>query len=375
MSVFLTAVLALSSPAAQGRNASAQTLVYTPAREIADQNIKIRGWGSGTGSETDETYYEGAHSIRVSTRNYFQGAQLQFGTPVDLADKFADKNNLLKIVVKTSDADTTTGGMGAPGMSGSGVPGGGGRLSPTGGGVSGRGPGMGGPGMSGSGGPGMGMPGMGGGMPGRGGQGGGRPGSMGMPGGMGMQGGMGASTGAPTLTTVRMIVATTDGKKSEAYLPLPSNASSAERGWKTVAIPLQAINGFDRTNKTIKEITFSGDVTTTFYVGDVRVVEDPTPIRGDVYTTFNGVTSSTRRSYNLALGDRLTFTGGGEGGASVLEYAWDFNGADGIQDDAVGQTVTHQFRNAGKFTVTLTIRDKYGLKPPTKSSVDVVVNP
>ena len=63
----------------------------------------------------------------------------------------------------------------------------------------------------------------------------------------------------------------------------------------------------------------------------------------------------------------------------MLEYVWDFDDADGTQVDAIGQTVTHQFRQAsapGKKTiVTLTIRDKYGLKPPAKTTVEVLVNP
>ena len=174
----------------------------------------------------------------------------------------------------------------------------------------------------------------------------------------------------PAFTTVRMIVTTTDGKKSEAYLPITTSAGG-ERGWKTVAIPLQAISGFDRTNKTIKDIAFSGDATTTFYVGELRVVNDPTGIRGEIL----GPTS-----YNLSLGQKVTLSARGEGGSSVLEYTWDFNDKDGTDDvDATGQAVTHQFRQAddnGKFTlVTLTVRDKYGLKPPFKSSVKVHVNP
>ena len=197
-----------------------------------------------------------------------------------------------------------------------------------------------------------------------------------MPGMSGGQiGGIGGSSGAntpPVLSTVRVIVSTTDGKKSEAYMPIPTT-SNTERGWRTVAIPLQAINGFERTNKIVKDITFSGDVTTTFFVGDVRVVDDATTIRGEIY--------NARRSYNLALGDRLTFTGNGQGGASVLEYVWDFDDSDGLQEDAIGQTVVHQFRSAGtdgksrKFKVTLTIRDKYGLKPSATATTEVVVNP
>ncbi len=383
MSLIITALIALA-----GAPQKTPEVLYTPVRDASDQKIKISGWGSGTGSETDETSYEGTHSIRVSTRNYFQGAQLNFGAPVDLADRFPDKNNLLKLVVKTADTSVMGGGPGGrggeggpSGASGSGGPAGGpGGRGGAAGGPGGRGGSAGGPGgfpggggRGGAGGPtGGGFPGGQGGRGGfPGGQGGGFSGGQGgrggFPGGMGGQGG--ASAAPASLTTVRVIVTTTDGKKSEAYLPI-STSAGGDRGWKTVAIPLQAISGFDRTNKIVKEVAFSGDTTTTFYVGDMRVVNDSTPVRGEILG---------RRTYNQALGDKVTFQGSGQGGASVLEYVWDFDDSDGIQEDAIGQAVTHQFRRAsepGKKTiVTLTIRDKYGLKPPSVSKVEVLVNP
>ena len=69
--------------AALGTAAMAQTSIYAPARSIKDQNISLRGWGSGTISETDETAFEGAFSLRVSTRNFFQGGMIAFGNPLD----------------------------------------------------------------------------------------------------------------------------------------------------------------------------------------------------------------------------------------------------------------------------------------------------
>ena len=397
MSIVLTALIALAAQGSSGQ------VLYTPVRTAADQKIGVTGWGSGTGSETDEAAYEGVNSIRVSTRNYFQGVRIAFGDPKDLSDQFADRNNLLKIVVKNADDNDPNGssGVGSSARPGASGPGGrpgvgpgsaGGRGGPGGfGGPGGRGApgapgGFGGPGGRGApgapggfGGPGgRGAPGAPGGFGGPGGRGApGAPGGFGGPGGLpgGLPGGIGpggrpgGASATPSLTTIRMIVTTTDGKKSEVYLPI-STSASGERGWKTVAIPLQAINGFDRTNKTIKDIAFSGDTTATFFVGEMRVVNDATAIRGEILG---------RTSYNLALGDRVTFSARGEGGSSVLEYVWDFDDSDGTDDvDAIGQTVVHQFRlptpEGKKTLVTLTVRDKYGLKPPAKATVEVKVN-
>jgi PKD repeat protein len=161
-----------------------------------------------------------------------------------------------------------------------------------------------------------------------------------------------------------VIITTTDGKKSEAYIPVATN-SSGDKGWRTAAIPLQAISGFDKTNKEVKEIGFAGDVTTTFYIGDLRVINDTTPITGEPNT----------RELNLALGDWVNLAANGYGGSSILKYSWDFDDKDGVQEDATGQVVKRQFRKPGNFTITLTISDEFGLKKAYSTTIKAKVNP
>src|SRR5206468_1684017 len=100
--------------------------------------------------------------------------------------------------------------------------------------------------------------------------------------------------------------------------------------------------------------------------GSIDVITDQTPITGEI----DNVTS-----LNLALGDEVKLSARGEGGASVLVYDWDFDDSDGIQVDAEGAQVSHKFRKAGKFKVTLTIADQYGLKKPYVTSFPVTVSP
>ncbi|RYG81535.1 PKD domain-containing protein, partial [bacterium] len=149
-----------------------------------------------------------------------------------------------------------------------------------------------------------------------------------------------------------------------AYIPV-ATGSSAQDGWRQAGLPLKAIRGFERTNKTIKEITVASDSTSSFYIGDLRVVSDPTPIRAE----------PNIRSINLALNDIATLSAKGEGGSSVLRYTWDFDDKDGITVDAEGSTVTHKFRRPGDFTVTVTVQDEYGLKDPYTTTIQVKVNP
>lgn len=302
-----------------------QPVLYNPVLSIADQGIRLKSWGSGTISQTDETSFEGNASLRVSTRNLFQGGIIEFANPIDLTAAYNNKNDLLMLTVLIADRTLVLGGGAAGGGSGS-------QGDPDGG--LGSGGALGGSGALGA--------------PGRGG---------------------GPAAGQPTQVTrpefefIRLVITTTDGRKSEVYVPV--TGGSTIRGWRRIAVPLTLINGFERTNKIVQSIAFSGDATGSFYIGEIRIINDTTPLRVELPTN----------EFNLALGDEVTFTAFGSGGASVLRYEWDFDASDGIQVDAEGQTVVRRFRRPGTFTVTVTVRDVSGAKEPATATATVVVNP
>ena len=310
--------------------ASAQEL-YISAKTVADQGITLIGWGNGRVAEADEVPFEGTNSLRFSSRNFFQGGILNFDNPVNLSSPFADRSNLLHFTFNVPSAGGSGGALGGPG---------------------GRG-GLGGP-------PGAGGPGGLGGPPGAGGPGGqvGGP-----PGGGGLGGGSQQAT--DPLEQVRVVVTTTDGLRSEGYLDI-STSLPDDRGWMSVGIPLQAINGFERTNKTVKSIAISGDAVATYYLGSIKVINDTTPVFADM---------NYQAELNLAFGDQITFAAGGSAGATPVKFIWDFDSRDGVTGDVEGQTVTHRFRNPGEFEVTLTAVDIYGLKQPYTTKIKVVVNP
>ncbi len=306
-------------------SATAQS-VYQPNRKIAEQNIVLKGWGSGTISETDEQKFEGVYSLCLTTRNFFQGGMINLGSPIDLSTAFGDKNSLLRFAIRSSGekprfATSTGSGAngGGPGIAGAGQGGGGGQSGFDGGG------------------------------------------------GGGAQGGRGGSTTGATLTTeavlrtIRLVVTTSDGLKSEAYMSVQAVGAEA---WRNFSLPLNAIHGFDRTNKNIQSIAMSGDALSTFWVGDIRVINDATPINGEM---------NFKSERNLSLGQELEFIGYGFAGSTPLKYEWDFDG-DGLAD-AEGSAVKHKFRKDGTFNVTLTIRDLYGNKKPYSTSITVKVNP
>jgi len=339
-------LLSVAIAGASAASAQSSTILYLPGKKAADQNIGFRNWGSGTIHESQDIGYEGTTSIAVSTRNLFQGGIMMYANPIDLTPAFGDRNNLLRITFRPADSSMVFGGGGGPSTGGRpGTDGGGGGLALGAGGLQ---PG----GAGGQGGP----------TRGQDGRGGGGLGTLGTQG----SGATGAKpTTGPALKQLRMIVTTSDGKKSEVYIPVASSAAG-DRGWRMVSIPLQAIRGFDQTNKSVKEVAFSADSTTTFYIGDMRVVNDSTKITGEIVQ---------HGPINLALSDELNLSAYGFGGSSPLKFQWDFDSSDGIQVDAEGQSVKRKFRKAGKYTITLTVVDQYGLKAPATSTLQVTVNP
>ncbi|MHB8637704.1 MAG: PKD domain-containing protein [Fimbriimonadaceae bacterium] len=340
--------------------AAADTILYTPSRSLGDQRITVHPWGSGTiNGEAEEFAYEGTTSIRIATRNLFSGGQVFFGETPDLSKEFDNKNDLLQVTFKVADDSVTSGGgkFGGPSSSGTrggkfGGAGNGAPIGPQGGppGVGQLGGGQGGRPPGGFGGP-----------PGGFGQGGRPPGGFGgPPGGFGQ--GAGGATTTPTLKTLRLVITTTDGLKSEAYVP--SDVGFGTSGWRQLGIPLQAITGFGRTNKIIKTIAIGGDATTSVWVGDLRTVVDSTPITGDTNV----------HDMNLAEGDEVTLTADGYAGASMLKYAWYFDKDTSGLPDATGRAVKHKFNRRGSYTITLIISDYFGLKEPYKTTITAKVN-
>lgn len=293
------------------------TRIYAPARTVKAQGIELKGWGSGTIAETDGIALEGTLSLRVSSRNHFQGGRLIFGEPRDLAPRFEDKGNLLKVAFFLEDAGWIYGQTAINAQKG-------GEKSDI--------------------------------------------AVKNMVATAGTRDPRVAALAAipfkPKIKDIRLLITTTDGKKSEAFVPVKTSEPLGE-GWRSISVPLQGITGFERTNKTVQEIAISTDTFATVYIGSIQVSTDTTPLWGEI----QGAAS------NLAVGDTATFAGYGEGGSSVLLLTWDFDDKDGIQVDAEGPQVKRAFRKPGKYVVTLTVADRYGLKQPVRASTTVVVNP
>lgn len=306
--------------------------LYSPNRAAKDQGMTLKSWGSGTIAETSEAIFDGVGSLRISSRNFFQGGIINYDTPVDLSKEFGDRNNLLLLAVQIPGA-TTGGAAGGNRGGGSGPPVGAGT-----GGVSGLG---------------------GGGQEPFDPQGGAAGASVPSSGGTSA----GAAAASSDIKVLRFVISTSDGKKSEAYVNLDTTLPDA-KGWRKVGIPLQAIRGFDKTNKMVSSIAVSTDTVGTVYIGAMNILNDATPVYAE----------PSSRDLNLAQGDEVVLSATGSAGATPLKFMWDFDSADGITVDAEGQAVRRRFRKPGEYTITVTAQDIYGLKAPHSSTIKVVVN-
>lgn len=176
---------------------------------------------------------------------------------------------------------------------------------------------------------------------------------------VGSAGTPGVASPRKNIERVRMLIRTSDGKLSEAFLPIGLNHNR----WKSLGVPLNKIAGFSKTNMEISSVALGADAPGALYLGELRVVNDKTSIQG----------FTEKSSMQVSRDQETVFVGSAESGSTLVEFVWDFNAKDGLQEDAVGQAVFHRFRVPGEYTVTLTVRDKYGIKKPWHGTITVTV--
>ncbi len=366
--------LPIASPPAVASDAPVvQATLYGGKTTYDQAGLTITPWGGGDVQDSTATALSGGHALSVTTVDAYQGAKITFDTPVALGD-LTDKTRYLQMTLRFPKATPPDvrpvgqqGGFRGGRFGGRGGRGGRGRGGRGGGGFGGPG-GPGGGGFGGPGGPG------GGGFGGPGGPGGfGGPGGPGGPGGFGGRGGPNTSVqapaydpnAAPLVTSLRWVLTLADGRQTETMRPLPENAVLGD-GWVTVAVPLSALKftgGTAPAQDALQSLVVTADGYSQFSIGSLTVVTDSTPI-----TVTAGPEQTTSASSPIIL--HAT----GDGGASALRYAWDFDTQGGFVDQAEGQTVTVQYDTGGKdYTATVTVTDVDGIKPPVTATTVIHV--
>ncbi len=313
----------------------------TPAQNLSGEDIffgagagagrfSLGGWGSGKIEVDHNQYYTGNESLRVNTQGYYQGAVIGLKYPVNLASYLSNPDAYLEFTVQLPDFTHRNGtGFGYPG-----------------GGYGGRGGFPGGPGGGFPGGPGGGFPGgPGGGYPGA--PTGGYPGGgFGRPGVGGRQGSQSLTQQAPPLKNLRVQLVTTQGKVSEMLLPF--KYAVQHNNWQVLSIPVTALKGISSSDATIQQIRVYGDGPGTVLVGKISVAIDSSPL-----------SENTEDEKVVALNAVHSYTIQATAGSRPLEFSWDWDASDGIQQESVGRSVLHAYYKKGDYKVTVTAEDPY----------------
>ncbi|HLJ54277.1 MAG TPA: hypothetical protein VKT77_04505 [Chthonomonadaceae bacterium] len=326
---------ALSQPAQRRTPKLPVSLVIYRGDSLQTSGISLGAWGSGSVETDTSKVFNGTESIKLVTHGLYQGGAINLTRPVNLGPYLGNKANYLTVALYVPPPINNPGG-----------PGGGGIGSPSVGGS---------PGLSG-------YPGYGG-------------GSSGGPYGGGKGPGLGGGGQIQTqknrkLENLRIVMVSTGGKTIEAMLPLEN--ATEEEGWKILSIPVALIPNLTADDAQIQSLRLFGDAPTTLNVGSIGVVEDNSPIQ------LEPINDKTVQ--RLA---RYQYLATASAGVTPLVFSWDWNAADGIQDETRGHNVTHVFRRASvddqgrttDFVVTVTVSDLYGIKAPAKTSFKVHVTP
>lgn len=177
---------------------------------------------------------------------------------------------------------------------------------------------------------------------------------------------------------MRFLLVMEDGSQYELVRPVEVPPSDDPDQWVPMAFPLNAVAKQLPAGKTLtgagarlKQIAVFGDKYETFYIGEANVLVDETELS----------VAPLDDQIIFAL-QPITFVGSADGGASTVRFSWDFDARDGIQEDAVGRTVTYAFPRSGqqnnqqsgkKYTITLTVSDVDGMKKPVSTTLEVEV--
>ena len=309
------------------------SLVIYRGEDVKISGVVIAGYGSGTIEESSTQVYGGASSLKIATHGAYQGGSITFAKPADVGSYVANKFAYLQFDILLQDALAPT--TAAPSSSSSGS-----SQNSYAQFTSGRGKG-------------------------------------GFGGGGAAAGGTGGAAATRLnydrerkISSFRTVLTTSSGKKHEFLLDMKYAVD--DNNWKQLNIPISKIPGLEATDGQITAIQLFGDAPGTFFLGNISVTEDSTPITLDEIGEKSAV----------AKLDVYTYRASARGGATPLLYSWDWDASDGIQEEAEGRAVLHAFRKASTvgtvnkpYIVTLTVRDLYGIKAPVSTTFKVYVTP
>ena len=323
-----------AAPALVVTSVASDSTLYDGKAAAADVP-SVAPWGGGSGSDSTEVYLFGGHSFKVTTLDFYQGAQITFAKPVSLSGS----NRVFQITIRRGGATLHYDPQAIPGVGNNGR-GNNGRGYPGGAGQPTRRRGR-------------------GGRNGRGGNGG--------PGGP-----VSETPLIPNITKLRMHFVLADGRQADILRLIPEDSDAvAGEGWYSLNVPVSALKLGTGTAPMLKSVTLGGDHYGVFYVGRIKIGTD-TP---QLAITIDGPAS-------VAPGQPVTLRAKGDTGLSALSYTWDLASDSPALDPLTGapagttgtEVYTRYLESGQDHTVTLTVTDLDGLKKTVTVTKTIHVN-
>jgi hypothetical protein len=280
--------------------------------------ITFAPWGNGDIQDSTDVSFSKGHALKIMTLDSYQGAKITFKTPTDLGDVMADKTRYISFVLRLTRYPR--------------------NLPPPAATTADQDPNNPTPALD-------------------------NPPDATQPADAGQT--PTSTTDLPVLHSLHIVFTLANGTQSDVQRPLPDSALGAAGldRWMTLSIPLYALGFTAGTGGSpLQSITISGDDFAVMYIGQIKLIHDSTPI-----TCFAG------DQQTVTPDQVVTLQGTADGGASDLQFSWDFDAKDGVTDQAQGQTVIAQYASEGDYTVTLTVRDADGIKKPATSTTVIHV--
>ena len=163
-----------------------------------------------------------------------------------------------------------------------------------------------------------------------------------------------------------------DGGKSTEFQGNVGWYKLQEDGWMAISVPFAYLKrNLNLPEYKLNRMVITGDGNETFYVGEIRIVKDDTPVEVDA-----GEDKETGKNYSIL------FHATAQTGASAVKYSWDYDIRNGIQEESQGELVSHKYANTinigseelGSYVATCTVSDVFGVKKPVTDTVNVKVN-
>ncbi len=167
----------------------------------------------------------------------------------------------------------------------------------------------------------------------------------------------------PKVSTVRFVFVSDEGKSVE--VEEPTNPLDPEDNWCRVAVPLAKFKSVSENGNEfkLKRLLIFTDLPNTFYLGEIKLVTDKSPIKVDALP-----------SQVVVVYDEVILQAKADGGVASLSYSWDFDASNGIQEELTGPIGRYVYTKGGEYTVTLTVKDVDGIKKPVTVTTKISVN-